>query len=99
MNLKWALLFCDFLFIKAVACHKLALKVAHDSNADKISFWKGGMPDSKGESKRFESADFFKYLGQASWKGRDVVYKPQQKESRIGSSQEKVHPIPIQINT
>ena len=49
-----------------------AISLARDAKIDKICFVKGGMPDQKGESKRFMVSPFFKNLGYAAWQGREL---------------------------
>jgi wyosine [tRNA(Phe)-imidazoG37] synthetase (radical SAM superfamily) len=43
-----------------------AISLAKYANVDKISFYRGGMPDGKGESSRFVVSPFFSNLGRAS---------------------------------
>ena len=52
-----------------------AISLAKKANIDKLSFVKGGMPDQKGESRRFITSPFFRNLGTPGWQGRELIFR------------------------
>lgn len=52
-----------------------AIELAKKANVDRISFCKGGMPEGKGESRRYVVSSFFNNLGHESWQGRELVLR------------------------
>lgn len=55
-----------------------AIRIAKETQVDIISFWHGGMPPgSPGVSTRFKTEQYFQNLGEESWKGRQLVLRPE----------------------
>jgi uncharacterized Fe-S cluster-containing radical SAM superfamily protein len=52
-----------------------AISLAEDANVDRISFLRGGMPGGKGVSRRYDVSSFFRQIGDASWKGRELIFR------------------------
>lgn len=57
-----------------------AVELAREAGADVISFWPGG-GEPHHVSSRFVREGYFRNLGQASWKGRELVLRPMKIEN------------------